>query len=200
MAKPIPLEEEPTAAQQPTEKPGDEQSTGLERFDLPKRERLENGVPDWVMIPPDLRFPRNKQAVFLRFRSDWTDCPAIGHTMKDDDGQTLKRLDDPTREQLWRQVIIWPINVADKRLAISRAQGSEERLMDELAYQMIRAIDGQVVDPTRAGIAEQFWNQAGERCRRLLRMMYHRLHSLDVEQTKDFLVNCIVVRSAADDS
>jgi hypothetical protein len=164
--------------------------------DLPQATAFESGSPSWILFPPNLVIPPHKQVIFMRFRSQWTDNPKKGHVLNDENGDPIMRADVPTEPQLWRQVIAWPLNVADKRLALKRSLGDEDRAMDELALQMIRSIDGVAVDWGIAGVQEQFWNECGEKVRRLIRATYHRTHNLTAAESVDFFTSCVVVRSA----
>lgn len=154
------------------------------------------GAPPWVVMPPGLKFPRGKQVFFVKFKSSWTDAPWIGESIINPaTGKT--EVDAYGKEVTYRQCIIWPINTADKKLALGRAQRDPNRAGDELAKQMIRAHDGNECDwgTVRANGVEMFWNELGEKCRALLLRLFTQLHVLDTESTSDFLTNCIEVRS-----
>ena len=51
------------------------------RIELP--EVLQDGAPYWARIPPNFVFPRGKQVIFMRFKSDWTDAPWKGEPIVD---------------------------------------------------------------------------------------------------------------------
>jgi hypothetical protein len=154
-----------------------------------------SGAPMWVTLPHDFKFPRGKQVLFMRFKSAWTDTPWKGEPMLTAEGTV--EVDSNGRPVLYRQCICWPINSADKKVALGRAQRDPNRAADELAKQMIRVHDGQIADWTvvRTNGVEMFWNELGEKCRGLLQRVFAQLHVLDVDSTRDFLQNCIEVRS-----
>lgn len=163
-------------------------------FEVPDAQA--GGAPHWVKLPQGFSFPRGKQILFVRFKSKWTDAPWIGSPMLDPNtGETEK--DSKGREVLYRQCVLWPINVADKKFALARAQRDANRVAEELAKQMVRIHDGKEADwsVVRADGVEMFWNELGERCRQLLIRLFNKLHVLDSEEQRDFLQNCIEVRS-----
>ena len=87
----------------------------------------------------------------------------------------------------------------DKKIASSRAQGDANRLADELTKQFMRVIEGTVAEWTGAvgvGNIDAFWDHIGEKCRRKLNELFLKMHTMSVEESADFLENCIVVRSA----
>lgn len=154
------------------------------------------GAPPWVMLPDGFRFPREKQVLFLRFKSAWTDAPWKGEPMIDP-ATGSHEIDENGEVVLYRQCVCWPINTADKKLAIARAQRDPNRAGDELAKQMIRVHDGLESDwgVVRGNGIEMFWNELGEKCRHLVTRIFTQLHVLDTNGTRDFLTNCIEVRS-----
>ena len=165
---------------------------------LPKA--TAEGMPPWCIVPDGFQFPRGKQVLFLRFKSSWTDAPWKGEPMMDPaTGKAMvEDPSDPNAEPiLWRQCIVWPINTADKKLALGRAQRDPNKAGDEMCKQMIRCADGIQSDwaVVRQTGVEMFWNELGERCRGLMTRMFTQLHVLDTDATSDFLQNCIEVRS-----
>jgi len=160
-----------------------EEGGNLMDMDVPQA--TTGGAPKWVVIPADLKFPRGRQAIFLRFRSEWTDTPWIGDPIE---GETGK----------WRQCICWTISIGDKTLGLNRAKQDPNRVADELSKQMIRAIDGHTVkwDGTPGpGNVEQWWAQMGERVRMLVSKVFLQLHMMKREELRDFFENCVAVRS-----
>lgn len=159
-------------------------------------EAKHEGAPLWVVIPPNFKFPRGKQVLFLRFKATWTDTPWKGEPI-DDPATGKPEVDAFGKPVLYRHCICWPVNTADKKLALGRAQRDPNRAADELAKQMIRVHDGFEADwaVARANGVEAFWNEIGERCRTLLIRVFSQLHVLDMDSTRDFLQNCIEVRS-----
>jgi hypothetical protein len=137
----------------------------------------QGGAPDWARVPPDLRVPRGRQVLFLRFRADLTDTKWKGE----------------------RQAILWPISMGDKKLALGRAGGDPNRLSDELTKRMIRAVDGAVVDDTGApgvGNIDVWWDEIGEKCRSMLARVFVQLHVVSQAEAADFFENCVAVRIA----
>jgi hypothetical protein len=163
-------------------------------LELPEAEH--GAAPHWVKLPPGFTFPRGKQVLFVKFKSKWTDAPWKGEPIKDP-VTGIREVDEQGRVVLYRQCVVWPINVADKKLALGRSQRDANRVGDELAKQMVRVHDGVEADwsTVRTGGIEMFWNELGERCRRLMHMMFNKLHVLDTSEQRDFLQNCIEVRS-----
>jgi len=140
-------------------------------------EATQDAPPEWANVPQELRLPRGRQVIYVRFRGTLTDTPWKGE----------------------RQVILWPISIGDKRLASQRSQGDSNRFADEIAKQMIRAIDGHMVDWTGnpgPGNVDVFWEEVGERGRTMLQRMFVQLHVPSREEMRDFFENCIAVRVA----
>ncbi len=136
-----------------------------------------NAIPDWVVLPPDLKVPPGKQLAFLLFRAKWTDKPSKGD----------------------RQVILWPLSDADEKLALKRTRGEAMRTLGELSKQMIRAIDGVKADWTgnaSTGNVERLWDELGSKCRGLIQNYYAKTHQLAEEDKQDFFLNCLVVRNS----
>lgn len=154
------------------------------------------GKPAWVNVPEGFTFPRGKQVLFMKFKSAWTDAPWKGKTILDP-ATGANEIDANGKDVLYRQCVIWPINTADKKLALSRASRDPNRAADELTKQMVRVHDGLEADwaVVRANGVEMFWNELGERCRGLLTRVFTQLHVLDIDSTRDFLANCIEARA-----
>jgi hypothetical protein len=138
----------------------------------------EGALPPWVEVPTDLVFPRGKQVGFMRFKAEWTDRPELGD----------------------RNIIIWGLTDNDEKLAISAARGEGGRTVPEMAKRIIRSIDGHRADWTGKksgpGGVDRFWNEIGPKCRTLVTNMYWKTHQLSMEETADFLLHCVVFRSA----
>lgn len=137
-----------------------------------------NGIPDWVILPPNLKIPPGRQVGFMRFRASWTDTPNKGD----------------------RQLILWPLSDADEKLALKRTHGDSLRTIGEMAKQMIRAVDGTNADWSSGkfsvGSVEQFWNDIGARCRQQVQSYFLKTHALDDEERADFFLNCLAVRTS----
>lgn len=149
----------------------------------------EKDIPEWVTWPAGLKVRKGKNVVFVRFRASWTDAPHLGD----------------------RVVILWPLSVADERLARRRARGDDDENVIELTKQMVRAVDGKVVswditakldEKTRAKFAEKtgvaiegvnierVWDDIGSKGRNVLAGLYMQLHTLRTEELADFFQNC----------
>lgn len=132
-------------------------------------------LPAWVISPEGLKYPRGRQAYFLRFRGEWTDTPKKGD----------------------RQCILWTLNDGDEKMAYARSMGDPNRAMGQLARQMVRAVDGHVVDWSGApspGNIDKWWSEIGGKCRSQIVRLYTKLHILQLEDQKDFFENCVAVR------
>ena len=136
-----------------------------------------NVIPDWVVLPPDLKIPRGKQLYFLRFRADWTEKPEKGE----------------------RQCILWNLSDSDENMALKRAMGDGNRAFKELTKQMIRAVDGKRADWSQGfhSNIEKFWREVGSKARQAIVSVYHKTHTFDEVQSADFFTNCWAVRTAA---
>lgn len=190
---PNPAPEEPAPEPKPTE------AKPQRLFDIPAPAR--GGAPVWANLPPNFKFPRGKTLMFLKFRADWTDTPLKGDPIIDQNGDVVTETkhvngEEVTTPILWRQCVVWPLNVGDKKLALGRGMGDVYRTQEELARQMIRVADGEAVDWSGAGSFDIWWEDLGEKCRGLLIRIYNRLHVMDVEATTDFLQNCVEVRTS----
>jgi hypothetical protein len=138
-------------------------------------EPTEGAAPEWAHLPKDLRWPKGRQVLFVRFRAEMTD----------------------TRWKGERQAILWPISMGDKKLALGRAGGDPNRLSDELTKCMVRAIDGHVVDTTGVpGPAnlDAWWDEIGEKCRSMLSRIFVQLHVVSRDEAADFFESCVAVR------
>lgn len=176
----------------------EERSKRIAALNMELPQAVAGGKPSWALVPSGFKFPRGKQIIFLKFKSAWTDTPWKGDPIVDPETGEPER-DEKGNPVLYRQCICWPLNLADKKLAFGRSMQDPNRVADELARQMIRAIDGVQTDLAvvqNNGI-EVFWNELGEKCRGLLIRIYTRLHVMDVDDTRDFLENCVAVRSTA---
>jgi len=149
----------------------------------------ESDIPEWVVWPNGLKVRKGKNVVFVRFRGSWTDTPHLGD----------------------RVVILWPLSVADERLARRRARGDDDENVIELTKQMVRAVDGKIVswdmtaklnEKARAKLLEKqglvvegvnierFWDDLGAKGRNVLTSLYMQLHTLTTEELADFFQNC----------
>jgi hypothetical protein len=165
----------------------------------------EDDVPHWAVpyMPPDFRIPRGKEVTFMRFKSAWTDARDKGvltifpHKVGQGEGACVIQ-----REELYRVLVCWPITDAEEKLANKR--GQQGSALNELAKQMIRAVDGRRVDwtggwarePEMLVNPEAVWKELGPKCRGPIKTIYHRMHNLTDEELATFLLNCLVVVNA----
>lgn len=134
-------------------------------------------VPEWALVPKDLRVPKGRQVFFVRLRASMTDAPEKGE----------------------RQCIIWSLSDGDEKLATDRCEGKAGRASSEYTKQMVRAVDGVVVSwmkPRGPGSIDEFWREIGTKGRNLLMRMYTKLHLADDDEVRDFFENCIAVRTS----
>lgn len=130
----------------------------------------ENVFPAWVVVPPNFVMPVGKQVFAFRFRAALTDNPSKGE----------------------RQCILWNLTDSDEKLAYGRAAGNSLRVLDELALQMIRAVDGYKVDWSKDGPAHplRFWSEIGAKCRNRLKDVYNKRHAFTRDELVDFFTEC----------
>jgi len=139
---------------------------------------LGDGIPDWAIVPKDLRVPKGRQVIFIKIRAALTDTPEKGE----------------------RQAICWSLSDGDEKFATDRCEGKAGRASSEYTKQMIRAVDGAVVNWMRSrgpGSLDEFWSEIGSKGRNLLMRTYSKLHLADDDEVRDFFENCIAVRTSA---
>jgi len=135
-------------------------------------------VPEWAMVPQNLRIPTGKSVVFLRFKSAMTDAPLKGD----------------------RQCIVWTLSDGEEKLAADRCNSAQSRAPAEYTKQMIRAIDGVAVDWSKTrgpGSIDEFWKEIGPKGRNMMMRVYTQLHLADEDEVRDFFEHCIAVRTAS---
>lgn len=138
-------------------------------------------VPEWAIVPGNLKVPKGRQVVFLRFVPSMTDTPAKGE----------------------RQCICWSLSDGEEKMANDRTGGSSARAPAEFTKQMIRSIDGSVVDWGKAkgpGSIDEFYREIGPKCRNLLMRIYTQLHLATEDEARDFFESCVAVRTATLDT
>lgn len=138
---------------------------------------VQGEVPEWAVVPPDLKVPAGRVMMFVRFRAQWTDAPHKGD----------------------RQCIVWSLTDADEKAALNRCMGDANRAASEYTRQMIRAVDGCVARhdiPHGSGSLDEFWTEIGAKCRILLLRLYTKWHSPTEEEIQDFFENCVAARTA----
>lgn len=134
-------------------------------------------IPEWALVPKDLRVPKGRQVIFIRIRAAITDTPEKGE----------------------RQAICWSLSDGDEKMATDRCEGKAGRASSEYTKQMIRAVDGVIVSWMRTrgpGSLDEFWSEIGSKGRNLLMRTYSKLHLADDEEVRDFFEHCIAVRTS----
>lgn len=136
-----------------------------------------NEWPAWAKgaLPSDLKLPEGKVIFALRFRAGVTDKPKLGD----------------------RVCILWNLTESDEKHASKRARGDSLQVMNEMAKQMIRAIDGHKSDwsaPGRHNPAT-FFTDIGGKCRTALKSWYAKTHMFSAAEQIDFFAQCVAVRS-----
>lgn len=139
---------------------------------------VDNGAPPaWAKIPKGFAFPKDgRQVFFFKF--------PVEHLALKTKGE--------------RQAILWPLSLADERQAMARTRGNSQRVASEYAMQMIRVIDGVVVDTTgrNPGYSrEKFFDEIGGQYRTMLENVWSRQHNLTVEEQVDFFLHSVAIRS-----
>lgn len=165
------LEDEPLTAgdEAALEAAKDEPRTRLANAALHRDSAIVQGAPDWALIPPNMQIPSGVEVSFMRI--------------------PLKGGGDV-------QLMTWELGVRDERMGRARADagGAGARLVEEMAKQMIRAVDGKPIswgDPLEV---ERVWDKIGAKYRNLLSAYYLKLHQLDDEERLDFFENRVVAR------
>lgn len=145
----------------------------------PGEAREVDGMPAWVVVPPGFKFPKKGRMVwFVRFKAELTDTPDKGD----------------------RQAILTALTEADEKVARKRAIGDSGKVMQELSKQMIRAIDGELVDWTGKsgpGNPNMLFRDVGYVYRQELQNIFIKSHQFTPEQREDFFMNCFSVMTVA---
>jgi len=135
------------------------------------------GPPEWAQIPEGFVMPDGWVVYFIRFRAAWTNTPRKGD----------------------RQCILWNLSESDEKHAAKRARGDANRIIDEMAKQMVRAIDGRKTDwggGFGPASITTFWNEIGGKCRWTLKSHYLKTHTMQPAEMADFFEHCVTSRSA----
>lgn len=180
-------EEQTLAPEPPAEEPTQSAGNGAPAADkaeeapVPAPPRMpyatDDAVPDWVVVPSNLRVPRGRQLVFLRFPPSITG--------------------DGTKGE--RQCICWSMSDAEEKIAHDRCAGNPARSAVEFPKQMIRVVDGVLVDWSKSrgpGSVDEFYREIGPKGRNLLARVYTTLHMTTEDELRDFFENCVAVRTA----
>lgn len=152
----------------------------------------ETRPPPWAKIPER---GKGKARGFPGDVSIWF-VPLQVRLMRRRSGGEMIKLKDGS-QRLCRQVILWELDLDDQKRAFGRAGGDVNRASDELALQMIRAVDGEWVDWTNEQSPQhprRIWSDMGPKLRNLLHRLYTAMHVLGDVETTDFFVNCVDVR------
>lgn len=137
----------------------------------------KDDLPDWATIPDHVKVPDGWQIWFLRFRGSWTNTPNKGD----------------------RTCILWNLSESDMKLAGRRARGDGWRVIEEMAKQMVRVVDGVRADwsgAKGAGSVDAFWNEIGGKCQYQVKNLYLKTHTMSSEENADFFAECCAVRTA----
>jgi hypothetical protein len=163
-------------------------------------EPATGAAPPWALIPQGLAAPRGRAVFFARFPASWTDTPREGvpwGELTEAERADFARLGVPAPE-LGRQCIFWALSLGDQAIALGRSNGDPNRFNSELCKQMIRSIDGELVNREGVGTAgnlDLWWNRIGERCRSELTKMCTRIHSLTTGERALFFGHCVASRT-----
>lgn len=153
----------------------------------------ENGPPAWVKFPAGLQVPKGRRVIFMRFASKLTSRPDLGAPLEQEDEGSRKIAGSGG---LWRQAICWEMSVGDEKVAAGRSYGDQFRFNQELTKQFIRCIDGAKVDETATNpdlSLDVFWEQLGDRYRRVITEVYRNVHYLGPAEQADFFEHCIAL-------
>jgi len=137
-----------------------------------------NDIPSWVVVPEGLKIPVGRRLLCLQFEADITETPHKGD----------------------RHCIAWTLSDGEERLANARCNGDSSRYATEFTKQMIRAVDGVMVDwskPKGPGSLDEFWREIGPKGRHLAARMYSRTHLPSDEELDRFLSHCVAVVTAS---
>lgn len=191
--QPLTYEPEPEAAAETDDAAEPEaQPTPVVHRVLPDAQK--GGAPPWAVIPQGLLFPRNRMSLFFRIPSNWTYSPTVGIPLR---VETPLDVAEAGEGGLWRQFIVWPLSGGDQKLALGRAMQDPNRYAVELTKQMIRAVDGEVVDWSGVGGASinEVWEQIGGPSQNLLNRLWSQMHVLQKERLTRFFENYIALRA-----
>lgn len=147
----------------------------------------EARFPDWADVPEGLNFPAGVMLLFVPLQTRLM--------RKRTGGKPIKLKDGTTRD--CRQVVLWELSLEDQRRAFQRSGGDPNRAADELAIQMIRAVDGHAVDwtsETSPYHPRRIWSDMGPKLRNLLHRLYTSMHVLGEKEVADFFFNCVEER------
>lgn len=162
----------------------------------PEVDEGSTAVPPWVRWPKGLNPPKNRIVYFVRFPARFTSTPHRGDPLPAEDEAAIKL--SGFAGARWRQCIIWEMSTGDQKMAINRAMNDRFRFQEEMTKQMVRAIDGVIVDTTGGevvGNLDVWWEQIGMKCRQQLQDLWVKLHRMDEKEQVLFFESCIAARS-----
>lgn len=161
------------------ETPGEESATPLEDAANNPEDHDPNKIPSWVTnFPTNFPIPPGKEVVFVWFKANLTDRPDLGD----------------------RWCMLWPLSDLEETNATKLARGDQTRVFKELTKATIRLIDGMRPDWTgkpNPGTysVNKFWNEMGAKYRARLLNLYLKMHSMTDEESADFFLNCVAIRT-----
>lgn len=133
---------------------------------------MVQGAPPWANVPADIIIPRGVEVAYMKI------------PLRDPEGAET-------------QIVLWELGVRDERMARARTQGDMgTRLVDEMAKQMIRVVDGVSISWANPLIVEKTWESIGSKYRNLLVAWYLKAHQLEDEERVDFFANRVVAKRA----
>jgi len=153
----------------------------------------EARFPTWADIPTwrtGHGFPAGRQIWFIPLRVGLMANKRGGKEITLKSGEVA----------MCRQVIIWELNLPDRKAAFRRAGGDPNQASDELAMQMIRAVDGVQVDWTSEASQynpRRIWADMGPKYRDLFARLYTMFHVIGEAAVTDFFANCAEPRMAS---
>jgi hypothetical protein len=133
--------------------------------------------PAWAIVPEGVVLPNGWQIWFIQFRAKVTNTPSKGD----------------------RYCICWNLSESDEKHAAKRSKGDPMRVIDEMAKQMIRVVDGRPADwggSRGPGSVDAWWQEIGGKGRHQLKMLYLKNHTMTTEESSDFFEHCVAVRTA----
>lgn len=149
----------------------------------------ETRYPEWAKVPTGLKIPAGRKLWFVAL-----DTSLMARTTGGEE------IELRGKKRTCRQLIFWECNLGDRKLAFKRANGDANQAADELAMQMIRAVDGVAVtwsELRSPAYPPRIWADMGSKYRDLLHKLYASIHVLGQRELDDFFTNCVELRTAA---
>lgn len=171
-------------ATEPPEAPPPEEVSAADREPAEEPEEFDpfvpmpGGRPAWCPIPKGFKPPQGVRVMFVSFAAETTVAPHKGD----------------------RSCLLWELSDIEELDAAKRSAGQPGRGPYEFAKQMIRVIDGSIVDwsgdGSSPGSIDRFWREIGPKGRSMLALIYGRTHAMDAKERVDFFTKRFVVRPA----